>query len=382
MKIIMIGAGIGGLTLAAALRRFSPKTQVDIFERDASPTSRMQGYSLGLKGDAGLMVLKTLGLYESLAHNAVTITNFVFADQRGQTLLELPATGDESRLTQRVQRQILKATLREAIGDTPIHYDQRCTSYRQDASGVEVGFESGTSATADYLVACDGAGSVVRQQMIGDEKNYLGLAAIVGDAPVTLKHPLLDGGYFMTLGDDGSSVFCYRQTNGVHLSFTVNAPSETALSTQTPAAWLQRLQVATQHWHAPIPDIARNLDPATLTVRGYYDKAPASHVRDRRVWLIGDAAHPMCPFQGQGANMAMVDALKLARYFGNLATKPTEAEANAQLLAQDIVARGRKAVLESRNAAKQFHTTRRFQQFMHNVGFWFGNFFIKLFSRK
>src|SRR5215467_1856203 len=131
MKIAVIGAGISGLTLAATLRHFAPDTQVDLYERDPSVTSRPQGYSLGLKGDAGLAVLKTLGLYDRLGEEIVTIKNFVFCTQRGQHLLELPATLNEQRLTQRVKRQALKTALLEAIHPTPIQWGQHCTGFQQ-----------------------------------------------------------------------------------------------------------------------------------------------------------------------------------------------------------------------------------------------------------
>jgi len=381
MKIGIVGAGISGLTFAAAMRRFSPATKVELYERDESAASRLQGYSLGLKGDAGLAVLKTLDLYNPLAKKAITITNFVFCNQRGTPLIELPTTGDEKRLTQRVKRQTLKETLLVAVGDTPIHFGMAGTGYRQNNDGVEAQFANRQSVQTDYLIACEGVASPIRQQMIGDAKLYLGLTAIVGDAPINVEHPLLEGGYFMTLGDDGSSIFCYREPDAIHLSYTVHV-AEDALSAQTPTALLQRLQQATQAWHAPIPAVARAIDPTTVVVRGYYDKEPTKRVRDGRVWLIGDAAHPMCPFQGQGANLGMMDGLKLARFFADLVANPTQAESKAEALERDIVTRGRKAVLESRNAAKQFHTTHGLQQRFRNVGFRFSNTIIKIISKQ
>ena len=179
------------------------------------------------------------------------------------------------------------------------------------------------------------------------------------------------------LGETGASVFCYRDRTGFHLSYTEHVPSEMVLAELSPNDLLHRIRTATAAWSAPVPEIVGALDPATLVVRGYYDKEPLKQVQDGRLWLLGDAAHPMSPFQGQGANMAMLDALKLARLIG--AGSPSADGAAA--LEADIVSRGRKAVLESRSAAMQFHAQSRFKQMTRNVGFRIANVFIKLFSR-
>lgn len=102
---------------------------------------------------------------------------------------------------------------------------------------IEVHFEDGTSAQAEYLIACDGVSSALRKPLSGDEKRYLGLTSIVCVAPLLVQHPLVQGGYFMALGDDGSSAFCYRQSDSVALSYTVHAPSEDDLNAQTQPSW-------------------------------------------------------------------------------------------------------------------------------------------------
>jgi 2-polyprenyl-6-methoxyphenol hydroxylase-like FAD-dependent oxidoreductase len=197
----------------------------------------------------------------------------------------------------------------------------------------------------------------------------------VGDAPIRVDHDLLAEGYFMTLGDDGTSVFAYREPDGVHLSWTRPAALEDADPRGTGEDLLHELIAGTRQWHDPIPQIAAGIDPATLVVRRYYYKQPARRVREGRLWLIGDAAHPMCPFQGQGANTGMLDALGLGRWLTGHAVTSAAEPTSADLEAE-IVRRGRKAVIDSRRAAAQFHTTNRWKQRSHNAGFRMGNVFI------
>jgi salicylate hydroxylase len=371
MRVAVVGAGIAGLTFAAAMRKFAPSAEVAIYERDAAADARPEGHGLGLRGDAGLLVLKRLGLYDDLAGDAVTIANFAILDQRGKHLLDLPAASDERRGTERVLRARLKAVLR-AAADLPASFARQVVDYADHGDGVELRFADGPTATADLLVAADGVNSAVRAKMIGDQKRYLGLTAIAGEAPAPANGPLIDGGYFMTLGDDGTSVFCYRQAAAVHLSYTVHVDAESRLAGSLPRDLLGLVVDGTADWHAPIPDIARSIYPKSVVVRGYYDREPAARVHQGRVWLIGDAAHPMNPFRGAGANMAMLDAVKLAEWIAGGMKAAAAVKVDA-----DIVKRGRRAVLQSRRAAEQFHTTDRFQKLLRNVGFRLAGLFIR-----
>src|SRR5262245_20132699 len=179
----------------------------------------------------------------------------------------------------RMKRNALKAALLGGIGDTPIRSNMVAKSFRQRDGSVEVQFDNGQSASADYLVACDGVASAIRQHIVGDQKRYLGLTTILLDSPHLIHHPLLEGGYFLTMGDNGASLFCYRQPDSMHLSYTLHAASENDITSQPPESLLKRVQEETKAWHSPIPEIFAKVDPASLVVRGYYDKEPIKSVR-------------------------------------------------------------------------------------------------------
>jgi 2-polyprenyl-6-methoxyphenol hydroxylase-like FAD-dependent oxidoreductase len=153
----------------------------------------------------------------------------------------------------------------------------------------------------------------------------------------------------------------------VHFSYTCHVEPSVLESTNQ-ADLLDRVRKATADWHPLVGSIAAAADPQSIEPRGYYDRHPNKQIRDGDMWLLGDAAHPMSPFQGQGANTAMIDALALAELLGS-----GYLPADAERVASGIAERGRKAVLASRRAAKQFHATSRFQILSRNLGFRIGN---------
>ena len=383
MRVGVIGAGVSGLTFAAAMGRLAPEVEVSIFEADASPAARPQGYAIGLKAGGGVDVLRELGLLDSvLAGDTVRVGGFTFTDQRGSVLMTLPAREDGEHATYRVQRSHLKSVLAAGAGGASVTYGRRLTALRPEDDAVTLTFDDGTTERFDAVIAADGVDSAVRRQLVGDGRHELGLAAIYGDARIATSDPLLAGGYVMSLGRNGASFFAYPQPGGtVHFSYTAHVADATALAAQPGEALLAQVAGATAGWLPLVGELIEATIPDSVGVRRYDDRQPLTAVHQGRVWLIGDAAHPMTPFQGQGANMAMVDALRVAEWMALLASDPATAALAGPAVEREIADRGRKAVMESRRAAEQFHVRSGFRQAMRNVGMRVANVFIAFGSR-
>jgi 2-polyprenyl-6-methoxyphenol hydroxylase-like FAD-dependent oxidoreductase len=116
VKIAVIGAGLSGLTFAAARRTLAPATEVTLYERDASATGRTQGYAIGLRIGFGLEALGTLGVREPvIGSEAYKVTDFAILDQRGGRLLGLPSGENGPNVTYRIQRLHLKKVLQDEL---------------------------------------------------------------------------------------------------------------------------------------------------------------------------------------------------------------------------------------------------------------------------
>ncbi len=330
--LAIIGGGIGGVALAVAcLHRGIPFT---IYERDTSFIARSQGYGLTLQQAS--KVIKGLGVF--FLKQGIKSTRHVVFDTAGKIIVEWgmrlrkesDAKAAAKRMNVHIPRQALRSELLAQLGvSDKVAWGHRLTDVKKcDDESMELHFQVNgelKTAKADLVIGADGIRSCVRNLLIGEEKTplrYLGFIVILGICSLEklkeLNHPLLDSAtVFQTVnGNERIYMMPYSSDTVMwQLSFPMPEKEAKALSAQGVHALKIESCNRTQ-WHDPITQVVETTMESQITGYPVYDRDLLDLellVNAGPITLIGDAAHPMSPFKGQGANQALLDALALAR---------------------------------------------------------------------
>lgn len=379
--VAIIGGGIGGMALAVAcLHRGIPFT---LYERDKDFDARSQGYGLTLQQAS--KAIQGLGIFSlkegviSTRHLVHTPEGKVIGEWGTRKWLQSDIKTSSKRTNVHIARQSLRFALLEQLGgNNAVQWGHQLKDFKEcGTEGIELNFQVDgkiKSTKADLVVGADGIRSAVRKMLIDEHSTplrYLGCIVILGICPLSvlqhLNSPLLDSAtVFQTAnGNERIYIMPYSPDSVMwQLSFPLSEKEAQALSAKGSFALKKEACRRTQ-WHDPIPQILLATQEELISGYPVYDREllkPELLDKSEKMTLIGDAAHPMSPFKGQGANQALLDALTLARGIFK-GCKPSSNWRNAGI--RESVLKGYESEMLERSASK-VQDSAEAAQFLHS----------------
>jgi 2-polyprenyl-6-methoxyphenol hydroxylase-like FAD-dependent oxidoreductase len=329
-NILIVGGGIGGLTLALCLHQAGLGDRVHVF--DAVAELKPVGGGINL-GPHAIRVLTELGLEVELLKVSKQPDDYAFFTRQGQLVYREPwgkAAGHKWHhisIHRAELHKVLVAALEARIGAGRLHLDRKCVGLTQEATSVTATFAAadGSQDTREgaVLIGCDGVRSFVRQTLVPEEGplRFHGINLWRG----VVKHkPILTGSSIVRVGAMHSTIIIYPIRDNVDAEGNqlINWVAEVDSNAAVSADWNGEARLADfypvyENWNFDWLDVAA-LIRATHPILTYpmVDRDPLERWTCGRVTLLGDAAHPMFPRGGNGAAQSILDALCLAQRLG------------------------------------------------------------------
>ena len=349
LKVIVVGAGMGGLTTALAMRQAG--YDVEIYDRVKALRPAGAGISLWSNG---IKVLNRLGLGNDIARIGGPMEQMAYYEGKTGSLLTRfslsPLIERVGQAPYPVARTDLQHMLLSAYGAEQVHLNKRCVAIEQTANSATAIFEDGHRATGDIVVGADGTHSIIRTHVLGQptERRYVGYVNWNGLVPVS--DDLAPANSWDIYVADGQRASVMPVGNDRFYFFLdVPLPKGTENNRDT---YRQELSAHFSGWAPPVQTLIKQLDPNKTNRVEIHDIEPLKTLVNGRVALIGDAAHSTAPDLGQGGCQAMEDAWSLANY---LCTTNVSVADALQRYQESRVERVAQIILKARKRSNMTH---------------------------
>lgn len=320
-KIAIIGGGPGGLTLARLLQIGG--ADVKIYERDANKNARAQGATLDLHQESGLKALQVAGLMDEFKANyrPGAEKNRIMDKNAAIVLEDKPRAEDEIHRPE-IDRGPLQHILLNSLQPGTVIWGSHFDSLAPQNDSWILKFKDGISVPADIVIAADGANSKVRPYITPIKSIYSGITVVEGsvydsETMSPKMHQLLDGGKIFSFGDDQSLIISSKG-DGSLVFYTgcktsENWARESGIDFGNKAEVLTWFKNQYPGWNDVYLELFENVVTPFVVRPLYYMPLDQTWEALPNITMLGDAAHLMTPFAGEGVNMAMQDALELSK---------------------------------------------------------------------
>ena len=319
-KIAIVGGGPGGLTLARLLQMNG--AAVKVYERDAHKDARAKGATLDLHEESGLKALREAGLMDAFEANYRPDADRVrIIDQHVNIILDEHTDAKRPMDRPEIDRGPLQNILLDSLLPGTVVWDSHFLSMSPEDSSWKLEFKNGVSVIADIVIAADGANSKLRPYITPIKPFYSGVTAIEGavahsQTASPKMHQLLKGGKIFGMSNektllvsskgDGSLVFY------AGLKTDENWVKDSGIDFSDKAQVLAWFKKDYADWDSVWLELFENASYAFVPRPQYCMPFDQTWEALSNLTILGDAAHLMPPYAGEGVNMAMLDALELS----------------------------------------------------------------------
>ena len=361
-QIAIVGAGPGGLTLARLLQLKG--ANIKVYERDLNKDARVQGSPLDMHEGSGMAALQKAGLSSEFKKNILAgADKKIIVNERAEILFSDHETKpgnhpDNEHSRPEIERGALRKILLGSLQPATVVWDSHFISMEKQNEGWLLHFKNGSSDYADVVIAADGANSRIRPYITNIKASYSGVTMLeitIYDAAKATPHihALLNGGKIMAFGN-AKCLLGGQKGNG-DLGFYASFKTDASWAADNGVDYSDKTQMLAwfkkeySEWSSVWYELFENA--ATPFIPRPIYCAPLDQTWEAlpNLTMLGDAAHVMPPFAGEGANMAMLDALELSDYltsdkYNNLREAISFYEINmrkrAAMAAQESLANG------------------------------------------